>query len=121
MPYSAEFFTGYNKLPGVIRSGRIETALGSFAVETDLPEETSAFAYIRPNDIELIESNEPAEGTVSRRALMGEIEQLTIDVAALTEPLQVRSTRRLSREAHHVAVTVPGDRVLAFASGQAAG
>lgn len=114
-PYAAEFFAAYNKVPGTVRSGRIETAIGDFPLRASLPEGAAALAYIRPQDIELGNEADLRTGTILDRTLMGEIEQIVIGVEGLTVPLQVRSTKRLPLGNNRVTVGFSGAAVVGFA------
>ncbi|TCL65250.1 ABC transporter ATP-binding protein [Rhizobium sp. BK251] len=112
--YAAEFFAAYNKVPGKVRSGRIETVLGDFPLRMPLPDGASAVAYIRPQDIELGESSGHRSGKLLDRSLMGEIEQVAIGVEGLAAPLQVRSTKRLEAANDDVTFRFSGSSVVAF-------
>ncbi|MCO4318360.1 ABC transporter ATP-binding protein [Phyllobacterium sp. 21LDTY02-6] len=109
--YAADFFTAFNKLPGTVRHGRIETPIGAFA--TALPEGSSATAYIRPHEIAL-EADANGAGTIRERLMMGEIEQLTVEVPGLAEPLRVRLMQRPPLDVARVAIRVRNEAVLSF-------
>lgn len=112
--YAAEFFAVYNKVPGTVRAGHIETVLGDFPLRTPLPDGASAVAYIRPQDIELGGVSGRHRGRVLDRSLMGEIEQVVIGVEGLAAPLQARSTKRLNVANDHVTFSFSGSSVVAF-------
>ncbi|WP_088681507.1 ABC transporter ATP-binding protein [Rhizobium sp. R635] len=114
--YAADFFTTYNKVPGKVRSGHIQTALGEFALRSPLPEGAEAIAYIRPQDIDLSGAADRHAGTVIDRSLMGEIEQVTIEVEGLAAPLKARSTKRLGVIGDRITFSFPRTPVLAFRS-----
>jgi len=92
--YAAEFFSIFNRLPGTVKPQGLETGLGLLPIRSALPEGTAVTVYIRPTAITLGQVGLPAR--VMSRSLMGEIEQLVVDVAGLEEPLRIRSTKRSS-------------------------
>ena len=108
-PYAAEFFTAYNKISGVVRGGRMDSPLGPLPLRGDLAEGAGAIAYIRPQDIVLDPSSDRPVGTIVERLLMGEIEQVSISVEGLPQPLIARSTRRLGAVGNRVGLDF-GDR-----------
>ena len=118
-PYAAEFFTAYNKVPGVVRQGRLETVLGRLPLRCELAEGTSAVAYIRPQDIELTSLGAGPAGTIVERVLMGEIEQVSIVVAGLPDVLIARSTRRLGAVGARVGIDLGSRPILAFVAADA--
>ena len=113
-PYAAEFFTAYNKISGIVRGGRLETALGPLPLRGDLPDGTSTIAYIRPQDIDVNPPSDRSAGTIVERLLMGEIEQVSIAVTGLPQPLIARSTRRLGAVGDRVGLDFGSRPHLAF-------
>ncbi|MGI6246530.1 MAG: ABC transporter ATP-binding protein [Pseudochelatococcus sp.] len=91
-PYAAEFFCSFNKIRTVCRNGCAETPLGRFAAP-GFAEGEHATVYIRPQCLRVNDA-EGVDCTVVDCALFGEIEQMHVAVAALSEPLRIRSTRR---------------------------
>lgn len=114
--YAADFFCAFNKVEGRVRNGHLETPLGHFPHSGNLPEGTSAFAYIRPGAIDI--SGDPSaaavNGHISSRVFMGEIEQLSIRVPGLADDLRVRSMKRAPAGLKDVRLSVDPSRVLIF-------
>jgi len=113
-PYAAEFFTAYNKIPGIVRGGGMDSPLGPLALRGDFPDGTSAIAYIRPQDIALTAEPDQLVGTIVERLLMGEIEQVSVSVEGLPQPLIARSTRRLGAVGNRVGLDFGNRPHLAF-------
>ncbi len=115
-PYAADFFCAFNKVPGTIRNGKIETAIGTFACEAVLEEDSAALAYIRPQAISVAQDNGEIPGRITGRLFLGEVEQLTVEVEGLPEPLLVRTMARLPAVVDTVRLTIPPGSVLAFSA-----
>lgn len=112
--YAAEFFGSFNKLPGACRNGFAETPLGKFAAPARA-DGNVATVYIRPHGLRLCRKEGIVDATVIDCTPMGEIEQTTIAVAALPEPLKVRSTeRRYLRAGESVRLSVSPEQVFVF-------
>lgn len=112
--YAAEFFCSFNKVTASCRSGFAETPLGRFAAP-GFADGDSATVYIRPQCLRINGSGDGVECTVMDCALIGEIEQMHLAVAALPEPLKIRSTARTRlRKGDTAHVCVPTDQVLVF-------
>jgi iron(III) transport system ATP-binding protein len=114
--YAAEFFGGFNALPGIHRNGRIETPVGDFTCAAPLPEGASARVYLRPHAFELSEGGGEFEGRILERQFLGEVEQLTVGLGALADPLRVRTTKRLAPGTGAVGVTIRRSEAIAFAA-----
>lgn len=91
--YAAEFFCTYNKVRGACWNGFLETPLGRFKAH-GYADGAEATAYLRPQSLRISTRGEGISGQVVQRALMGEVEQLSLAVGNLAEPLRVRSTER---------------------------
>lgn len=113
-PYAADFFCAFNKVPGIFRSGGIRTPIGTFACESILAEGDAAVAYIRPQAISVAQDKGNISGRIKGRLFLGEVEQLTVQVDGLPEPLVIRTMARLPADADAVRLTMPEGRVLAF-------
>jgi iron(III) transport system ATP-binding protein len=113
--YAAEFFSLANKIPGISRNGRMETAIGSFAHGLDLRDEESGTVYVRFQDITVSVDEGDLPARIIRRSFQGEIEELTLDVEGLQAPIRTRTMRRLPDDAQSVRISIAPERVLAFA------
>ncbi|MBP1860542.1 ABC transporter ATP-binding protein [Rhizobium herbae] len=113
-PYAAEFFCAFNKVPGVYRDGHVETAIGRFARQLDAGEGSPMTLYIRPRGISVSREAGDISGRVKSRVFLGEVEQLTVLVDGLEQPLQVRTMNRLPPGTEAVGLTVLPDGWLTF-------
>ncbi len=111
--YAADFFSPSNKIPGVNRNGRMETAIGSFAHELDLKEQDPATVFIRLQDIAVSLGDGAIAARIEGRAFHGEVEELTLAVDGLAAPLKARTMRRLPETARAVTISVENARVFA--------
>ncbi|MGH6860858.1 MAG: ABC transporter ATP-binding protein [Phyllobacterium sp.] len=114
--YAADFFGAFNKVPGIYRNGRIETAIGHYRCETSLAQGSSALAYIRPQAIALNGRDSPLTGRITARLFLGDCEQLTVRVEGLTEPLLVRTAERLPAAADTVNFSIRGEGLFVFST-----
>ncbi|PRD40872.1 ABC transporter ATP-binding protein [Phyllobacterium phragmitis] len=113
--YAAEFFCPFNKIPGIYRNGRIETAIGAFPAALGLPEESPALACIRPQAFRLAKPGEGLPARIRHSSFLGEIEQLAIKLDGVAEPLYMRTTDRIEvKPGDHVHLTIQPSGVLAF-------
>jgi len=112
--YAAEFFSAFNKLQGACWGGFLETPLGRFEAP-GFADGDKATVYIRPHCLRLSGEGDGVDCTVVDCALMGEIEQTVLSVAALSEPLRIRSTQRQRLRAGDKArVSVDAEQVFVF-------
>lgn len=115
--YAADFFCAFNKVPGKVQAGRIETPIGVFACTTPIADGTAAEAFIRPGAIE-ISTSTPARaaisGNICNRIFLGETEQLSIRVDGIAAPLKVRSTTRIPGDTSAVWLSIRPEGVLVF-------
>ncbi|KXF76538.1 iron ABC transporter ATP-binding protein [Paramesorhizobium deserti] len=113
--YAAEFFCPFNKVPGIYRNGRVETALGAFPATLGLPEGSPALACVRPQAFRLARSGQGLSARVVRCSFLGEIEQLAIKVEGADELLQMRTPDRIElKPGDHIHLTVEPGGVLVF-------
>lgn len=118
--YAADFFCAFNKVEGIVRSGRLETPVGTFSHQGDLKEGDRALAYIRPSAITIGPAGSApttTTGRITSRVFMGEIEQLSVSVAGLAEDLRVRSMKRVPANLQDVDISIAPDSVLTFTAG----
>lgn len=111
--YAAAFFSHVNKVP-VHRAGdRLESPIGTFPAP--LGSSGDMQLLVRPQALSLHENGTPA--IVKSRVLMGEIEEVTLDVAGLEEPMIMRTTSHRGLAAGQtVALAVDQKDVLIFAA-----
>jgi len=115
-PYVAEFFAACNRIPGRVRNGCLETAIGTFPAPSSLNDGDAAVVLVRPSAIDVVENGGDDDPTceVTARQLVGEVETLRIRVTELDHPLEVRSTRRLPADVRRVTVRVEPGRAFVF-------
>ncbi|KAA9383889.1 ABC transporter ATP-binding protein [Neorhizobium galegae] len=113
-PYAAEFFCDFNKVPGVYRRGKIETAIGGFSQTLAAPEGSSSTLYIRPQAISVARDGGDLSGRIVGRSFHGQFEQFLIRVDELEIPLTVRTTHRLPQDVDLVRISIDSGQVLAF-------
>jgi iron(III) transport system ATP-binding protein len=117
--YAADFFCAFNRIDGVIRNGRIETAIGSFESNAAIPDGSAALAYIRQSAITLTEDKGEGghgiRGQISSRIFLGEIEQFGVSVPGVRDDVRIRSMQRTSFATPSVRLTVNPKGVLVFA------
>ncbi len=114
--YAAEFFCSFNKVRTACRRGYAETPLGRFAAP-GFADGEHATVYIRPQCLRVNRDGDGdgVECTVVDCELIGEIEETSITVAALEEPLRIRSTDRSRlRKGDTARVSVAPEQVLIF-------
>ncbi|WP_281783607.1 ABC transporter ATP-binding protein [Sinimarinibacterium flocculans] len=83
--FAARFFSVLNEIPGEVRGGRIETALGSFdaAGLSDGP----AVVGLRPRDV--VTASDGVAGTVTDTLFLGDLTQLRVRIAGHASPLML--------------------------------
>lgn len=87
----ARFFADFNEIEGVVKGGRLTTAIGAFSANA-LPEGAQAVACIRPHDLGMApEGKGSFAATVVGRAFVGDELVFTLWVLSLPRPLQVRA------------------------------
>ncbi|GAA0609795.1 ABC transporter ATP-binding protein [Paenochrobactrum glaciei] len=115
--YTADFFCDYNIIHGTIRSGQVDTAIGCFVTDYT-GDECPAVVYLRPCDICPSAAETASEHTISahiqNRIFRGDMEELTLKVGALAEPLKLRTPMRLPAHAQTAYIEVNRDRALVF-------
>ncbi|WP_338607622.1 ABC transporter ATP-binding protein [Pelagibacterium nitratireducens] len=115
--YAAAFFSQVNRIPARRSGDWLDSALGRFPAPCGSSGPVQLF--IRPQALTLNEGGTTA--TVKARVLLGEIEELTLDVAGLDDPLVMRTSARRGVEVgQRVSVGVAPNDVLVFAADEAA-
>src|SRR5690606_10557278 len=109
--YAARFFSQVNDIPARLENGSIETPLGRFPVPAGM--EGVPRLFLRPQSIRLAESGISAQ--VLDRAVLGEIEELSLAVEGLVGPLMMRGTDRHDvRVGDVVHIKINNDHALIF-------
>ena len=94
-PYAAEFMGPCNRLTGIWSKGRIETPIGTFPADLDLPDGSLALACIRPQALSIGPDGHGISARVTAKTFMGESEQIEIMVHPLAETLRMHSHVRI--------------------------
>lgn len=94
-PYAAEFMGPCNRLTGIWSKGRIETPIGTFPANLDLPDGALALACIRPQGLSIGPDGHGISARVVAKTFMGESEQIDIMVHPLGETLRMHSHVRI--------------------------
>ncbi|WP_295041968.1 ABC transporter ATP-binding protein [uncultured Paracoccus sp.] len=93
--YAAEFMGPCNRLPGIWSAGRIETPIGTFPADLDLPDGALALACIRPQALSIGPDGQGISARVMQKTFTGESEQIDIMVHPLARPLRMHSHVRI--------------------------
>lgn len=110
-PYAAAFFSRVNVIPARTVPAGLDTPLGLFP--TPRPGNTIAQVMLRPQAISIAETGISAH--VLDRAILGEIEELSLAVEGMDEPLIMRGTWRHDlRPGDRVFLRVNADQVMIF-------
>jgi iron(III) transport system ATP-binding protein len=115
----ARFFADFNEIDGVVKDGRVATAIGTFPAR-DFAEGSKVVVCVRPHDLRLAEGREGAiAATLAGRAFIGDELVLSLTVPGLARPLQahvpiqtpvgIGGTVRLNLAAEDVLVLPAGD------------
>jgi iron(III) transport system ATP-binding protein len=116
--YTADFFCDYNVVHGTIKSGLVETAIGSFAANDIGLEDCPAVVYLRPCDICPCNTNAISDDAITaqiqNRIFRGDMEELTLKVGSLPEPLKLRTSMRLPAQTETAHFEVCRERALVF-------
>ena len=114
--YAASFFAACNNLPGLVRNGAVETAIGVLPLRDRLPDGDRVAVLVRPSAIEAVPASEGEHQAceVIARQMRGETEALWISVPGLDSPLEIRSTRRLPADVRHVAIQMAPEQAMIF-------
>jgi iron(III) transport system ATP-binding protein len=108
--YAARFFSRMNVIPAQLKANMLETPLGRFSAPAM---EGVPKVLLRPQAITLANSGIAAR--VLDRAVLGEIEELSLAVEGMDEPLIMRGTERHDvRPGDMVFVAVNAHEVLIF-------
>lgn len=94
--YAAEFMGPCNRLAGIWSGGRIETPIGTFPADLDLPDGALALACIRPQALSIGPDGQGISARVMQKTFTGESEQIDIMVHPLAQPLRMHSHVRIT-------------------------
>jgi iron(III) transport system ATP-binding protein len=115
--YAAAFFSQVNRIPARRAGDWLDSALGRFPAPCGSSGPLQLF--IRPQALRLSEDGTAA--TVRARVLLGEIEEVTLEVVGLNDPLVMRTSALRGLEVgQSVAITVDAKDVLVFAADETA-
>ncbi|MAN76432.1 MAG: iron ABC transporter ATP-binding protein [Rhizobiales bacterium] len=115
--YAAAFFSQVNRIPARRSGDWLDSALGRFPAPCGSSGPVQLF--IRPQALTLTVNGTVA--TVSARVLLGEIEEVTLEVAGLDDPLIMRtSAQRGLQVGQSVTIGVDAKDVLVFAADETA-
>ena len=93
--YAAEFMGPCNRLTGIWSRGRIETPIGTFPADLDLPDGALALACIRPQALSIGPDGQGISARVVAKTFTGESEQIDIMVHPLAQTLRMHSHERI--------------------------
>lgn len=114
--YAAEFMGPCNRLTGIWASGHIETPIGNFPADLDLPDGRLAVACIRPQTLAVTREGEGITARILGKSFLGESEQMDISVHPLAQPLRIHShTRSPLAVGEQVKLNLNGAQVHVFA------
>lgn len=118
-PYAAEFMGPCNRLTGIWSKGRIETPIGTFPAELDLPDGALALACIRPQALSIGPDGDGISARVVAKTFTGESEQIDIMVHPLAETLRMHSHVRIPMSVgEKVSLQLNGAQIHVFADGR---
>ena len=90
--FVARFFCDLNEVPGIVRGGCAETAIGRFAAP-GLPEGSAAIVAIRPQALRLKNDGAGVRGHIKQRKFLGHIDAIEVVAEGLDVPLTGRVLR----------------------------
>lgn len=112
--YAADFFCLSNKVPGICKGGRIETAIGSFQLNHRTADDGKAIVHIRPQAISISLDRGDIPARVKQRVFHGETEHILLAVEGLETPLRAIALDRIPEGSDSVTISIAAERVLAF-------
>ena len=114
--FAARLFCELNEIPAVVRDGVAELAAGRFPAPT-LAEGSAAVVAIRPQGISLRPTGTGLAGRLESRRFLGEVEQISLTVNGIAEPLMARVRERVYLPPQsEVGVAIDPAEVLVFAA-----
>lgn len=113
--FVARYFCELNEIPARVKSGTVETPIGTFAA-AGLAEGTDVVVTIRPQGVRINPTGVGIPGRVEFRRFLGETDLLEILVEGLARPLRarMRDTGRYPKK-REVTISIDPAEVLVFA------
>jgi iron(III) transport system ATP-binding protein len=116
-PEATRFFSTVNELWGKVKSGNVDTPLGTFPAG-NLPEGEPALVMIRPQGLRLARGQVGIEGYVLEARFMGETTRCSVLFKGVEEPLTaVIGGSQRPEKGHTAQFKVDDDQVHVFAHG----
>jgi iron(III) transport system ATP-binding protein len=114
--FAARLFCELNEIPAVVHDGVAVSAAGRFPAP-NLAEGSGAVVAIRPQGISLRPTGTGLAGRLESRRFLGEVEQITLTVNGIAEPLMARVRERVYLPPRsEVGVAIDPAEVLVFAA-----
>ena len=114
--FAARLFCELNEIPAVVHDGVAVSAAGRFPAP-DLAEGSAAVVAIRPQGISLRPTGTGLAGRLESRRFLGEVEQISLTVNGIAEPLTARVRERVYLPPRsEVGVAIDPAEVLVFAA-----
>jgi iron(III) transport system ATP-binding protein len=114
--FAARLFSELNEIPAIVHDGVAESAAGRFPAP-NLKEGSDAVVAIRPQGISLRPTGTGLAGRLESRRFLGEVEQITLTVNGIAEPLMARVRERVYLPPRsEVGVAIDPAEVLVFAA-----
>ena len=114
--FAARLFCELNEIPAVVHDGVAVSAAGRFPAP-DLAEGSSAVVAIRPQGISLRPTGTGLAGRLESRRFLGEVEQISLTVNGIAEPLTARVRERVYLPPRsEVGIAIDPAEVLVFAA-----
>jgi iron(III) transport system ATP-binding protein len=93
--FAARFLSDVNELAGTCRSGRVDTALGSFAAH-GVPDNTAVRVCIRPQHVRVSGDPTAVRATVVSSEFLGDASRMMLDVPGLDVPVWLLASNSVS-------------------------
>jgi len=114
--FAARLFCELNEIPAVVHDGVAVSAAGRFPAP-DLAEGSAAVVAIRPQGISLRPTGTGLAGRLESRRFLGEVEQISLTVNGIAEPLMARVRERVYLPPRsEVGIAIDPAEVLVFAA-----
>ena len=114
--FAARLFCELNEIPAVVHDGVAVSAAGRFPAP-DLAEGSTAVVAIRPQGISLRPTGTGLAGRLESRRFLGEVEQISLTVNGIAEPLMARVRERVYLPPRsEVGIAIDPAEVLVFAA-----
>ena len=114
--FAARLFCELNEIPAIVHDGVAVSAAGRFPAP-DLAEGSAAIVAIRPQGISLRPTGTGLAGRLESRRFLGEVEQISLTVNGIAEPLMARVRERVYLPPRsEVGIAIDPAEVLVFAA-----